>query len=470
MFENSVVIKILSRMGMWFSSQFENSHIINFFLTQNDKKENVENSIFNRLFYGVIGIFRKIFSALRLDKLFEGSIYRISFLWCALAVILAPVIPTMVLLAICVAGVLSLFLDFICNKDRKLKYFAINKYIYLYAFAYIYATITSVTVSGSLLGGMLTVLFILSFIVIVNSVNTKRQLHILMFFMICIGVVVSLYGFYQFMFPDKFSGVWHDKDMFEDISFRVYSTLENPNVLGEYFLLVIPFGCAYIFNTKSIIGKLFFAGCTGIMTICLILTYSRGCYLGLLFGAAVFLVLYDKRFIWLGIIGLILLPFILPDTIINRFMSIGDMSDSSTSYRVYIWLGTIAMLKDYWLCGIGPGIDAFNLVYPAYAFNSISAPHSHNLFLQIICDAGVIGFAIFVAVIYQYYKASFASLKKEKDKKARVYNIAGASAVTAFMVQSMTDYTFYNYRVMFLFWAVLAVGILFTKFSDMKEA
>ena len=206
------------------------------------------------------------------------------------------------------------------------------------------------------------------------------------------------------------------------------------------------------------------------MTICLILTYSRGCYLGLLFGAAVFLVLYDKRFIWLGIIGLILLPFILPDTIINRFMSIGDMSDSSTSYRVYIWLGTIAMLKDYWLCGIGPGIDAFNLVYPAYAFNSISAPHSHNLFLQIICDAGIIGFAIFVAVIYQYYKASFASLKKEKDKKARVYNIAGASAVTAFMVQSMTDYTFYNYRVMFLFWAVLAVGILFTKFSDMKEA
>ena len=57
-----------------------------------------------------------------------------------------------------------------------------------------------------------------------------------------------------------------------------------------------------------------------------------------------------------------MLPFVLPETIINRFLSIGNMADSSTSYRVYIWLGTIAMLKDYWFCGIGPGAAAFNQV------------------------------------------------------------------------------------------------------------
>lgn len=470
MFENSVFIKMLSCIGMWFSSQFEKSKLINIFLTQNDKKENVENSIFSKVFYGILNVLRKVFSVLKFDKLFEGSIYRISSIWCGLAVVLAPFIPTMVLLAIAAAGVCSLILEFLCNKDKKLKYIPINKYIYLYAFAYIYATITSVTVKGSLFGGMLTVFFILFFIVIVNSVETKIQLHIIMFFMICMGVLVSLYGFYQFMFPDKFTNVWLDTDMFSDIGFRVYSTLENPNVLGEYFLLVIPFGVAYTFNGKNIISKIFFGGCTAIMMVCLILTYSRGCYLGILFSAAVFLVLYDRRFIWLGIVGIILLPFILPDAIINRFMSIGDMSDTSTSYRVYIWLGTIAMLKDYWFCGVGPGIDAFNVVYPAYAFNSISAPHSHNLFLQIICDAGIIGFLLFIAVIYQFYKYTCASLKKETNKKAKVYNLAAISAVTGFMVQSMTDYTFYNYRVTFLFWAVLAIGVLFARYSELKEA
>ena len=64
-------------------------------------------------------------------------------------------------------------------------------------------------------------------------------------------------------------------------------------------------------------------------------------------------ILFDKRLIWLGIIALIAAPFVLPQTILERFMSIGNMQDTSTSYRVYIWLGTIAMLKDYFFCGIG---------------------------------------------------------------------------------------------------------------------
>ena len=470
MFENSIIIKLLSNLGFWFSNQFDNSMVINLFLTQNDRKENVDNSIFNKLFYNFIRVFRSIFSKLNIDKIFEGSIYRISFIWCFLAIVFAPLIPTMLVLLLCLASCFSLLLEFICNKEKKLKYFPINKYIYLYAFAYLFATFTSVTIKGSLLGGMLTTLFILFFIVLINSIENRKQLHLVLFFMIFIGVLISFYGFYQFIFPDKFTNVWHDKDLFSDISFRVYSTLENPNVLGEYFLLVIPFSCAYIFTSRTILSKIFFVICSGIMMLCLILTYSRGCYLGILFSAAVFLVLYDKRFIWLGIIGIVLLPFILPETIINRFLSIGNMNDSSTSYRVYIWLGTIAMLKDYWFCGVGPGIDAFNMVYPAYAFNSISAPHSHNLFLQIISDTGIVGFIIFICVLYQYYKFSCVALKKENNKKTRVFNIAVISSITGFMVQSMADYTFYNYRITFLFWAVLAIGILFAKFSVTKEA
>ena len=37
------------------------------------------------------------------------------------------------------------------------------------------------------------------------------------------------------------------------------------------------------------------------------------------------------------------------------------------------------------------------------------------------------------------------------------------------MVQSMTDYTFYNYRVTLLFWAVLGLGAAFAGLAG-KEA
>ena len=43
------------------------------------------------------------------------------------------------------------------------------------------------------------------------------------------------------------------------------------------------------------------------------------------------------------------------------------------------------------------------------------------------------------------------------------------SGVCGFLVQAMTDYSFYNYRVMFLFWAYLAVGALCARRSQLPE-
>ena len=163
------------------------------------------------------------------------------------------------------------------------------------------------------------------------------------------------------------------------------------------------------------------------------------------------------------------MPFFLPETMLNRILSIGNMEDSSTSYRVYIWMGTIAMLKDYWFTGIGPGESAYNVVYPIYGYNGISAPHSHNTFLQVMCDSGIIGIIAFAALIYQYYKALFIAFISEKDEESRFLILAGLASASGFFVQSMFDYTFYNYRVMLLFWALIGLGVVFTKYSSMPE-
>ena len=469
MLETSYVYHFLMGIVHWFSRQFQNSRLISLFLTENPQTlDHAENSIFYRIFYGVLGGLRRIFFALKLDRLFENSIFRQSYFWCLLTAVLAPFLPTTLVLALAAASFGSLLLCLLCEKERKLKYFAINKYIYIYAGIYLFATLASVSRQGSLLGGLLSILFMLFSIVLINSVNTKKQLRLLVFLFVCAGVLVSFYGFYQFLFPSQFSGVWHDVDMFSDIGFRVYSTLGNPNVLGEYLLLIIPLAFAGVIVKKKPLEKLFFLACTGIMMLCLVLTYSRGCYVGIMVAFAVFLVLIDRRFIFLGIVILLLMPFFLPETILNRFLSIGNLEDSSTSYRLYIYLGTLAMLKDYWLSGIGPGTDAFNKVYPSYAYNGISAPHSHNLFLQVLCDTGICGLIVFLGIIYQYFKATCSALTRERSLEGRIHIIAGISSLAGFLVQSLFDYTFYNYRVMLLFWAVLALGMLFTKMADLK--
>lgn len=462
-------VLLYQRLMAWCAWEFQKSTLITWFLTKNENPAVWRNSIFTRLFYGIRNLLAAFFRVTGLRKLFVGSIFKMPYIWCFFAAALAPFLPTMLVLALTAAGFGSLLLLAFCNRRKKFRSFPIDKYIYLLAGAYFFATITSVAGKGSLFGGLLSIFFMLFYFVVIQAIETRRQLQLVLFCFILAGVLVSFYGFYQFLNPGKYSGVWHDKDMFEAISFRVYATFGNPNVLGEYFLLVIPVTLAYVINSRTLFNRLFFLGAAGIMLICLVLTYSRGCYIGILAAVFVFLVLLDRRFLLLGLLGLLLLPFILPETILNRFLSIGDMQDSSTSYRVYIWMGTIAMLKDYWVCGIGPGESAFNMVYPAYAYNGISAPHAHNLFLQMMSDGGICAVLLFLLVLFQFYKTMCGSLREEKSRRNRVFIISGIATVSGFLVQSMTDYTFYNYRVMLLFWISIGFAMLFTNLSHMRE-
>jgi O-antigen ligase len=407
-----------------------------------------------------------LFLRLHLDKLLSGSLFLHPMLFVAAAILLAPVVPTMVILGLAAGGFFSLLLSWGMGQKR-LVGGPMGIYVLLYAGVYLYATFTSVTLSGSLFPGLLTAAFVLFYFVTVSCDWSAQSLRRLVMGMVAVGMVVSGYGFYQLLFPTQFRSVWTDTDMFSTITFRVYSTLENPNVLGEYFLLVIPFAAALLLTADSWKKRGLWLAACGILTVCLVVTYSRGCYLGLLFAAAIFLVLLDRRFLILGIVAVVLSPLYLPESVLTRFTSIGDMADSSTSFRVYIWMGTLAMLKDYWFCGVGPGTGAFNLVYPNYAYSAIEAPHSHNLYLQILCDTGVVGLGLFLVLVVSGYRMLFTAIRRETDRNRKIFQIAGVSALSGFLLQSMTDYTFYNYRVMFLFWAVLGLcGALCRRSAD----
>jgi O-antigen ligase len=369
----------------------------------------------------------------------------------------------MAVLALALVATGSLLLSFACDRGRTLAYAQTNKYILLYAFVYIGATFTSVTVSGSLLGGVLTMFFVAFAVVIQNCVATRRQMDGLVYAFVLSGVAVSVYGLYQYVYGVSNASGWLDSEMFSAIGVRVYSTLENPNVLAEYLLLVIPFAFAAFLIVKGWFKKLFFAGCLGAMLLCMVFTFARGGWLGLILAMAVFLVMLDRRFIILGVAALVALYFMLPDVILDRFFSIGNVEDGSTSFRVNIWLATLLMLRDFWFTGIGPGTAAFNRIYPLYSFNAVPASHAHNLYLQITCDAGVCGLAVFVFIIFAYFRNLCAAISKETEKSSKILQIAAVSAVLGFLVQGMTDYSFYNYRVMLTFWTVLGLGALCAK-------
>jgi O-antigen ligase len=132
-------------------------------------------------------------------------------------------------------------------------------------------------------------------------------------------------------------------------------------------------------------------------------------------------------------------------------------------------MGTIDMLKDYWFSGIGPGTAAFNLIYPAYGLNTIAAPHAHNLYLQLMCDSGILGLGLFGLLLLSFYRMNFTAFSRTRDKETRIYLIAVVASVSGFLLQGMTDYAFYNNRVTLLFWVIIGLGAILSRRPRMEE-
>lgn len=469
--DGSLLWRALTAICLWFSRQWHSSGVISWFLHPAGWGAGAsESSIFFKLWSLIRRGLCRLYELLHLERLFAGSVFLQAWFWCALPAVLAPFLPTMAVLGLAAIGYACVALRLVRERDRPLAWSPINRYIILYAAIYLAGTFFSVDLDGSLNPGLLRVAFILFAVVLGNAVSNRRQLDTLIFLMVLAGTAVAAYGILQYIFRWGYqSAAWVDSDMFSGIEFRVPSTLENPNMLGQYFLLAIPLGGAKLLSSREWGARIFYLCCCGLMCVCMILTFSRGAWLALLFAGLVFVLFLNPRLILLAPFALIALYFVLPETVITRFTSIGDLSDDSTSYRLYIWLGTLAMLKDYWLCGIGPGEDAFNMVYPAYSYNAITAPHSHNLFLQIVCDVGITALVVFILLLFVYFRMLCSALSREKDWTSRMLQIAFTSGACGFMVQAMTDYSFYNYRVMFLFFVFLALGGLAARRSSLPE-
>ncbi len=265
---------------------------------------------------------------------------------------------------------------------------------------------------------------------------------------------------------------WIDPARFSDIGGRVCSVFSNPNMLAVYLLLVTPLWLIAIFDSDKRFSSRFLAFfgffCAAL---CLILTWSRGAWLGLLLSLLLFLLSHSRTscacLFLLSIPCLSALPF-LPDNVINRFSSIGMLGESSIRYRLYTWVGVVRMLRNYpW--GIGVGEAAFKEIYPVYAVSGTEGVmHSHQLFLQIAVEMGIVGVAVFGAWLGLLVLYWIGCLKRQRGR-ARGETVGLGCSLVGVLVMSFFDYVWYHYGMLFLFFACCAI-LSVTRENDWEES
>ena len=161
----------------------------------------------------------------------------------------------------------------------------------------------------------------------------------------------------------------------------------------------------------------------------------------------------------------------LPSAILSRLTSIGNLADTSTAYRVSIWTASVNMLKDIFRSGIGTGSAAFSAVYPAYALGGAAyALHAHNLYLQIFVELGVVGIAVFVLMLFFFFRSVFSCYRTLDDRAQATTILAMGLGVFALLVQGLTDNVWYNYRIVLLFWLLMGLVIGMGRDDGLSDA
>ncbi len=363
---------------------------------------------------------------------------------------------------------LFLFVTFLLKvllSKRIIRFHRMDYPILLFLLALLICGSVSADPAASVTESLLYVFLLCGYFLVTNLVKTLPWLRRCIFALSLSACLTALDGIAQFVLG-KVSDRWQDQALFAALRGRAVATFDNPNVLAEYLILVLPILLALFLLQCKEKKPLWALPALLAVGVCLVFTWSRGAWLAALVSCALFCLFAGKRsrIIFLSIAAAFLISYPwLPDVFTARVESIVTLSDSSNAYRLQIWRGSLDNLRQFWHTGIGFGDEVFTMYYGHFAPSGAEiAAHSHQLFLQIWISLGIIGFLLFAWVLV-YFLRTFTLLQKGLSKvpnvSARYYSFAFFSAICALMIHGLTDYVFYQPRIFFLFFAICALFV-----------
>ncbi|WP_315451525.1 O-antigen ligase family protein [uncultured Selenomonas sp.] len=256
-------------------------------------------------------------------------------------------------------------------------------------------------------------IYALTYLLAGQTLRKTRELQRVALAMAAAAALVILYGFYQFTFGIDISSMkWVDGEAFPELSKRVFSTWENPNILAGYLDIVACIAVGLIGVLQRgwrILAILLLVAAIA----CLGMTYARGACLVVALVIAGYGALRDWR-ILLGLVVVAAGALLLDPVLADRLLSVFTRVDTSSEMRVAFWESTVAMVMDHPFLGIGWGM--YFMVYPEYDFYLQGAPvqivHAHNMYLNYAAEIGIPGALSFLWFFFGSLILAFRTPRK----------------------------------------------------------
>ena len=169
-----------------------------------------------------------------------------------------------------------------------------------------------------------------------------------------------------------------------------------------YALLLFTWG-----ETKDLRLKTALLFTMGVLTIALILTFSRGAMTGWVLVNVLFLVWkFNAKTLGLALLavgaGLLLMPGAVVSRMSMGLVGGGDMNEFSAGRVDEIWIPLLPELfkSPIW----GSGLESTTWSHALWAEQMLPVTHPHNAYMQAILDMGLLGLALLLAFYWHVYR------------------------------------------------------------------
>lgn len=219
------------------------------------------------------------------------------------------------------------------------------------------------------------------------------------------------------------------------LSTRVTGIYGNPNLFAGVLIFLIPFGTTFGITTKCPGFRWVAVGWITVAVLVLILTFSHGAWIAVLFELLILLRLVkenqSRQYIRIGFMIIIVLCGLV------TLVHLGD----TALYRLGIWQGVGRLVtRNPW--GYGPG--GFSRYYPS-RLGVFPADHAHNLLLQVLIEEGIPGTVILMTI-------GCWTVWRMKRNPGGIWRWAAMAALAGQAIFGLVDYVWATPLLMGLFW------------------
>ena len=293
---------------------------------------------------------------------------------------------------------------------------------------------------------------------------------------VCKGVFRLNVDMQAFKWLDRLLNNAFGYPLYADFGSRASASFTNPNILGEFFVLFLPFVFYYLSRQTNLKRTSAVRLSALLIAFGLLFTFCRGAYLALLLIAALHFAINIKKAPFLLVITMAIL-LLIPQSVYARIFSLsgaggyiggvmdnvkgdkehggdGDLLDSildnadkapdstgekppkAFSERVQVWSASLDAILKRPLFGYGAGELTICRLLKSY---KVAPPHAHNLALQLLLEGGILSLGIWFSMAFSVLRKGYRLLVRSTDNQS---GMAAVSFICGVCVVGLTDYPF----------------------------